>query len=207
MRGRFITLEGIDGAGKSTQLDFIAARLRAFRATVTDLVVTREPGGTPLGEALRELILHQAMGINAETLLLFAARAQHIETVIEPALAAGRWVLCDRFTDATFAYQSGGRGLPAAQVTALERWVHPALQPDLTLLFDVAPEVAAARVGNSRARDRFENEQGEFFRRVRAAYLERARAHPRRFVVVDGSEPAERVREFLDRTLTLWLQR
>ncbi|MCK6430353.1 MAG: dTMP kinase, partial [Burkholderiaceae bacterium] len=139
-RGRFITFEGIDGAGKSTQIDFVATRLRERGI---DVVVTREPGGTGIGEALRELVLRQPMSARTETLLVFAARAQHVEQVIAPALAAGRWIVCDRFTDATYAYQSGGRGVPEAAVEALERWVHPDLQPDLTFLFDVAPDVAA----------------------------------------------------------------
>ncbi|HEU0200684.1 MAG TPA: dTMP kinase [Burkholderiaceae bacterium] len=204
MRGRFITLEGIDGAGKSTQAQFVADRLRASGA---DLVVTREPGGTRLGEALRELILHQPMAASTETLLLFAARAEHLAAVIEPALSAGRWVLCDRFTDATFAYQAGGRGVPAERIEALEQWLHPDLQPDLTLLFDVAPAVAAARVAGARTRDRFETEQRDFFTRVRDAYLERARRCAHRFVIVNGALPADDVRRFLDDTLTTWLKR
>ena len=204
MRGRLITLEGIDGAGKSTQIDVIADRLRAHGA---DLVVTREPGGTPLGEALRTLVLHQPMTPRAETLLVFAARAEHVATVVEPALGTGRWVLCDRFTDATFAYQGGGRGVADDDIALLERWVHPHLQPDLTLLFDVPPEIAAARLSTARAADRFEREQTEFFRRVRGAYDARARRYPDRFVVIDGTQdPATVRRSVLDR-LEQWLKR
>ena len=204
MRGRLITLEGIDGAGKSTQIDVIADRLRAHGA---DLVVTREPGGTPLGEALRTLVLHQPMTPRAETLLVFAARTEHVATVVEPALGTGRWVLCDRFTDATFAYQGGGRGVADDDIALLERWVHPHLQPDLTLLFDVPPEIAAARLSTARAADRFEREQTEFFRRVRGAYDARARRYPDRFVVIDGTQdPATVRRSVLDR-LEQWLKR
>jgi dTMP kinase len=204
VRGRLITLEGIDGAGKSTQIDVIADRLRAHGA---DLVVTREPGGTPLGEALRTLVLHQPMTPRAETLLVFAARAEHVATVVEPALGTGRWVLCDRFTDATFAYQGGGRGVADDDIALLERWVHPHLQPDLTLLFDVPPEIAAARLSTARAADRFEREQTEFFRRVRGAYDARARRYPDRFVVIDGTQdPATVRRSVLDR-LEQWLKR
>lgn len=200
-RGRFITLEGIDGAGKSTQIDFVATRLRERGI---DIVVTREPGGTEIGEALRELVLRQPMSARTETLLVFAARAQHVEQVIAPALVAGRWIVCDRFTDATYAYQSGGRGVPEAAVAALERWVHPDLQPDLTFLFDVAPDVAAQRLSAARAADRFEAEQRDFFARVRAVYLERARRFPARFVVLDGTQPPEAVRAQLVEALDRW---
>jgi dTMP kinase len=200
-RGRFITFEGIDGAGKSTQIDFVATRLRERGI---DIVVTREPGGTEIGEALRELVLRQPMSARTETLLVFAARAQHVEQVIAPALVAGRWIVCDRFTDATYAYQSGGRGVPEAAVAALERWVHPDLQPDLTFLFDVAPDVAAQRLSAARAADRFEAEQRDFFARVRAVYLERARRFPARFVVLDGTQPPEAVRAQLVEVLDRW---
>jgi len=184
-RGRFVTFEGIDGAGKSTQIGFLDEWLR-LRGV--DVLLTREPGGTPIGEALREMILHQPMQPRTETLLMFAARCEHVLAVIEPALAAGRWVLCDRFTDATYAYQSGGRGIDAAEVAALERWVHPGLQPDLTLLFDIEPAIAAARLARARRSDRFEAEQRDFFTRVRELYLARARAEPQRFFVVDTSQ-------------------
>ncbi len=193
-RGRFITFEGIDGAGKSTQLAFIAERLRAAGV---DLVVTREPGGTALAEQLRELILHQAMDRDTETLLVFAARCEHLARVIRPALEAGQWVLCDRFTDATYAYQAGGRGLPAARIAQLEQWVHAELQPDLTFLVDVPPAVAAQRLAAARAADRFEAEQEAFFTRVRAVYLERAAREPERFVVLDGTQTPEALRQLL----------
>lgn len=200
-RGHFITFEGIDGAGKSTQIDFVAARLRERGI---DVVVTREPGGTEVGEALRELVLRRPMSARTETLLVFAARAQHVEQVIAPALAAGRWIVCDRFTDATYAYQSGGRGVPEAAVEVLERWVHPDLQPDLTFLFDVAPDVAAQRLSAARAADRFEAEQRDFFARVRAVYLERARRFSARFVVLDGTQPPDAVRARLVEALDRW---
>lgn len=203
-RGRFITLEGIDGAGKSTQVDVIAAQLRAHGV---DLVVTREPGGTALGEQVRQLVLHQPMTPRTETLLVFAARAQHVEAVVEPALGAGHWVLCDRFTDATFAYQGGGRGVAEADIAALERWVHADLQPDLTLLFDVPPEIAAMRLAKARAADRFEQEQTEFFARVREVYTTRARHYADRFIVVDGTQDADSVQRFVQDRLQRWLTR
>ena len=192
-RGRFITLEGIDGAGKSSHLEFICSQVRARGV---EAVLTREPGGTPIGEAVRAIVLERAMQPRTEALLMFAARAEHVATVIEPALAAGRWVVCDRFSDATFAYQCGGRGLPREFVVGLERLVHPGLQPDATFLFDLAPEAAAGRQrGRSRAPDRFEREQADFFRRVREAYLERAREHSRRFHVIDASGELGAVRD------------
>jgi dTMP kinase len=200
-RGRFITFEGIDGAGKSTQIEVVA---NALRGRLLPLVITREPGGTPLGEALRDLILHQPMAMATETLLMFAARAEHLERVIRPALAAGSWVLCDRFTDATYAYQAGGRGLSAERIGELEQWVHPDLQPDLTLLFDVPPAVAADRLARSRSADRFEAEQVEFFGRVREAYLTRARAEPQRFIVIDGTQPADVIGARLNELMQRW---
>ena len=184
-RGRFVSFEGIDGAGKSTQIAFVENWLRGHGV---DVLLTREPGGTPLGESLREMILHQPMQPRTETLLMFAARCEHVLTVIEPALAAGRWVLCDRFTDATFAYQAGGRGIPEADVATLARWVHPGLLPELTVLFDIEPAIAAARLARAQRSDRFEAEQRDFFTRVREHYLARARAEPQRFVVVDTSQ-------------------
>ena len=199
--GRFITFEGIDGAGKSTQIETVAGALQAAGRTV---LITREPGGTALGEALRTLILHERMSPDAETLLLFAARAEHLERVIRPALAAGQWVLCDRFTDATYAYQSGGRGLAAERIAVLERWVHGDLQPDRTLLFDVPPEVAAARLAQARAADRFESEQVDFFTRVRDAYLARAKREPDRFLVIDGTRAAAAIGEELAREAQRW---
>ncbi len=194
MSGFFITLEGVDGAGKSSHLDWLADRFRA-RGRVVKL--TREPGGTPLGERLREIVLHQAMHPDTEALVMFAARREHIEQVIRPALAAGEVLISDRFTDASFAYQCGGRGLPEARLEALEDWVHGSLQPDLTLLFDIPTEMAAARLANAREPDRFEREQGEFHARVRAAYLRRAAAHPERIRVIDGSRTLDQVREQL----------
>ncbi len=196
---KFITVEGIDGAGKSSHLEAIAGRIRA---SGHEVVLTREPGGTPLGERLREIVLHEPMHPASEVLILFAARSEHLAAVIEPALAAGRWVVCDRFTDATFAYQCGGRGMDREVVRALERVVHPGRQPDVTFLFDLDPGVAAARQqAQGRAPDRFEREQAEFFARVRAAYLERAGDDPRRFRVIDASGPLEAVRARLEARL------
>jgi len=200
-RGRFITFEGIDGAGKSTQ---IAVVTNALRERGLQVVITREPGGTAVGEALREVILHQPMGIGTETLLMFAARAEHLERVIRPALGAGTWVLCDRFTDATYAYQSGGRGMSAERIGELEQWVHPDLQPDLTLLIDVPPDVAAQRLARARNADRFEAEQVDFFARVRNAYLDRARTEPQRFIVIDGTQPAEVIGARLGELMLRW---
>jgi dTMP kinase len=190
--GRFITLEGIDGAGKSSHLEFLASLIRARGAGV---VVTREPGGTPLGERLRELVLDEAMDGTTEALVMFAARREHLVRVIEPALARGEWVLSDRFSDATYAYQCGGRGLDRAVFCALEALVHPGRQPDATFLFDLDPVVAYERQrAQSRTPDKFEREAAGFFRRVREAYLERARAAPARVHVVDASGGLEEVR-------------
>ena len=204
-RGRFITFEGIDGAGKSTHIAAVQALLQARGI---DVLLTREPGGTPAGEALRELVLRVPMSTRTETLVMFAARAEHVEQLIVPALQAGRWVLCDRFTDATYAYQCGGRGLAQAQVAALEAWVHPDLQPDLTLLFDIDPAIAAARPARPRAADRFESEPAAFFGRVRAAYLARASLHAARVAVIeaDGSstELQQRVRQALEAAIERW---
>lgn len=194
MRGRFITLEGIEGTGKSTNLAFVAGLVRQAGREV---VVTREPGGTPLAEGIRELLLarrEEAVPPTAETLLMFAARSVHLENLVRPALARGAWVVCDRFTDATFAYQGGGRGLDPARIAALEDWVQDGLSPDLTLLLDLEPEAGLARAGRRGDADRFENEALEFFRRVRAVYLERAHREPERFRVVDASLPLDRVR-------------
>ncbi len=191
-KGRFITLEGIDGAGKSSHLEVLCALVRARGEEV---VLTREPGGTPAGERLREIVLHHPMTPMAEALVMFAARSVHIESVIEPALASGRWVVCDRFTDATYAYQCGGRGLAGNVVTALEAIVHPRLQPDATFLFDLDPAVAYERQrAQGRAPDRFERQTADFFARVRAAYLERAGGHAARFHVIDASGSLESVR-------------
>jgi dTMP kinase len=182
--GRFITFEGIDGAGKSTHIDAVAQRLRTAGARV---VCTREPGGTPLAERLRELVLHEAMDTLTETLLVFAARRNHLQQVIEPALALGDTVLCDRFTDATFAYQGGGRGAELSVLHELERWVQGDLQPDLTVWFDLPADMAARRRAEARAADRFEQEDLEFFERVRAAYQARMTATPQRFVRIDAA--------------------
>ncbi|WP_312485501.1 dTMP kinase [Massilia timonae] len=184
MQGKFITFEGIDGAGKSTHIGFVTDYL-ASRGK--QIVSSREPGGTPLGEKLRDLLLHEKMHLETEALLMFASRREHIAQVIAPNLAAGKWVLSDRFTDASFAYQSGGRGLPRAKMEALEAWVHPELQPDLTLLFDVPLEVARQRLDATRTLDKFEREQADFFAKCRAEYLRRAEQFPERFVVVDST--------------------
>ncbi|MEW6313288.1 MAG: dTMP kinase [Pseudomonadota bacterium] len=189
--GKFITLEGIDGAGKSTHLAWLAEYLRGKRLPVT---VTREPGGTPLGEKLRELLLHEVMHAETEALLMFAARCEHVQQVIRPALQQGAWVVCDRFSDASFAYQGGGRGLPAERLELLERWVHADLQPHLTLLFDVPLAVSQARLANNTSLDRFEQERGAFFERVRAAYHVRAAQFPQRFRVVDSTRSIETIR-------------
>jgi dTMP kinase len=181
--GRFITLEGVDGAGKSTHLGFVAEWLRQQGREV---IVTREPGGTPLGETLRELLLHRDMDADTELLLMFAARQAHLAELIWPALARGAWVVSDRFTDASYAYQCGGRGIGVERIAALETWVQRGFQPDLTLLFDVPPEVAEARRSAARAADRFEREADSFFSRVRNAYLDRARVEPDRIRVLDA---------------------
>jgi dTMP kinase len=190
LAGRFITFEGIDGAGKSTHIDAVAARLRSAGAKV---LCTREPGGTVLAERLRELILHAPMDPLTEALIVFAARRDHVLQVIEPALARGETVLCDRFTDATFAYQGGGRGFDTAVLAELERWVHGHLQPDLTIWFDLDTEVAAARRAAARAPDRFEKQDLDFFDRVRAGYQARMDAAPQRFVRIDAAQPREAV--------------
>jgi len=193
-RGRFITLEGVDGAGKSTHTDWIADFLRAQGVEV---VSTREPGGTPLGEKLRALVLTDTMGLDTETLLMFAARCEHARQVIEPALARGAWVVCDRYTDATYAYQGGGRGLGAERVAVLEQWMQ-AGQPDRTWLFDVPLDVARARLANAREPDRFEREGAAFFERTRTAYHERAKADPNRIHVIDSTQSIAQIRTALE---------
>lgn len=192
MRGRFITFEGIDGSGKSTQLTATSAALRALGI---DVLETREPGGTALGESLRSLLIERSMSPLTETLLMFASRVEHIDEVIVPALGTGHWVLCDRFTDATYAYQSGGRGIAADWIATLEAWVHPTLQPDLTVVIDLDPTQAAIRRAQARSPDRFEAEDVAFFERVREVYLARARAQPSRFLVIDGALPAPEILE------------
>jgi dTMP kinase len=196
--GRFITFEGIDGAGKSTHLDAVAQRLRAAGATV---VLTREPGGTPLAERLRELLLHESMDVLTEALLVFGARRDHIARVIAPALAAGHTVLCDRFTDATFAYQGGGRGAPFEVLVRLEHLVQGGLQPDLTIWFDLPAEVAARRRAQARAADRFEQQDLDFFERVRSGYAARAEAAPQRFARIDASLERAAVWQQIDAVL------
>ena len=192
--GRFITFEGIDGAGKSTHIGFVTGLLQDAGKTV---VSTREPGGTAVGEKLRDLLLHEKMHLETEALLMFASRREHLSQVIEPALARGDWVLSDRFTDASFAYQGGGRGLPLAKLDQLEQWVHPQLQPDLTLLFDVPLAVARERLDATRTLDKFESEQEAFFERCRNEYLRRAAEHPGRIVVIDSTRTIDEVRTAL----------
>lgn len=192
---KFITLEGIDGAGKSTHLNWLAERLRSQGKNV---LVTREPGGTPLGEALRELLLHQAMHLETEALLMFAARREHLDKVIIPALRAGTWVISDRFTDASFAYQGGGRGLDESKLKILEQWVQQDLQPDLTLLFDVTLEVSRQRLSANTSLDRFEQEKQDFFQRVRDAYLKRAAQFPERIRVIDSGRALNEIQVDLE---------
>lgn len=192
---KFITLEGIDGAGKSTHLNWLAEHLRSQGNNV---LVTREPGGTPLGEALRELLLHQAMHLETEALLMFAARREHLEKVIIPALREGTWVISDRFTDASFAYQGGGRGLEESKLKTLEQWVQQDFQPDLTLLFDVPLEVSRQRLSANASLDRFEQEKQDFFQRVRDAYLKRAAQFPQRIRVIDSSQTLNEVQVNLE---------
>jgi len=196
-RGKFITLEGMDGAGKSTHLAWLPAFIEARGVRVC---VTREPGGTTLGEKLRELMLdkNQKLGAETEALLMFAARREHLDKVILPALDEGIWVVCDRFTDATFAYQSGGSGLAWERVAALENWVQGGLQPDLTLYFDVPAEVGKARTSAVREPDRFEREGKYFFERVRDAYLRRARENPARMHIIDGAGAVEDIKKLVE---------
>jgi dTMP kinase len=196
-RGKFITLEGIDGAGKSSHVGFLAERIRA---SGHEAATTREPGGTPFGQKLRELVLYQRTDAMPEALVMFADRSAHIVDVIEPALAAGTWIVCDRFTDSTYAYQCGGRGISRELVGALERIVHPELQPDATFLFDLDPSIAYERQrAQSREPDKFEREKADFFRNVRDAYLQRAREFPERIHVIDASGDIGDVRARLDR--------
>jgi dTMP kinase len=204
MSALFITLEGVDGAGKSSHLAWLEDW---FKARGHRVRMTREPGGTPIGEKLRELVLHEGMHPETEALIMFAARREHIEQVIRPALAAGEVVISDRFTDASFAYQCGGRGLPEARLAVLESWVHADLNPDLTLLFDLPTEIAAQRLATARAPDRFEREKTDFHARVRAAYLRRAAQYPQRIRVIDGSRSLEEVRMQLAAVLASSLER
>ena len=205
MTGTFITVEGIEGVGKTTNMDFLGQQIRAAGK---ELVVTREPGGTPLGEAIRGLLLdpeYKGMDPDCELQLMFAARAEHLDKVIKPAMAAGQWVLCDRFTDATYAYQGGGRGLDAEKIATLERLVQGDFRPDLTLLLDVPVELGLERAGKRSAPDRFEQEQVEFFERVRQAYLDMARAHDGRYRIIDASQPLDAVQQQLQNVLQVLL--
>ena len=205
MRGKFITVEGVEGAGKSTQLVFMRAALEALGQRV---LLTREPGGAPLAEEIRALLLHwqEVIGTDAELLLLFAARAQHLQQVIRPALQAGVWVLCDRFTDASYAYQGGGRGVAPARIAALESWTQGELRPDLTFLFDLPVEQGLARAGKRSRADRFERETLAFFQRVRDAYLELAARCPERYRIVDAGPPATVVRTQVEALLCAWVE-
>lgn len=203
--GCFITLEGIEGVGKSTNLDLIR---RLLEEHGKETVLTREPGGTALGEEIRGLLLdhrHDGMCTDAELLLMFAARAEHLARIIRPALASGKWVVCDRFTDATFAYQGGGRGLGFDRVAVLAEWVHHGLCPDLTLLFDLPVELGLKRAGQRKLADRFEKEEIAFFERVRGAYLQLAAREPQRFRIVPAELPLEQVQDRLRGVLISWL--
>lgn len=200
MRGKFITLEGIDGAGKSTHhawlIDFLKRRGK-------DIVATREPGGTPLGEKLRALLLSEPMHMETEALLMFAARREHLDKLILPALSAGKWVVSDRFTDASYAYQGGGRGLAPEKLKALENWVQAGFQPDLTIVFDLPTGTACERLAKTgNAPDRFEQETQAFFDRVRLAYLQRAAAEPGRILVIDSTETIENIQKILEQKIT-----
>lgn len=200
MKPRFITLDGIDGAGKSTNLAVMKAWFEKHKLPV---LFTREPGGTPAGEALREILLNPAtqVSLRTETLLMFAARQQHLETVILPALKNGTHVVSDRFTDATFAYQGGGRGVPLQDIATLEHWVQGDFRPDLTLLLDVPLEVSMARINQTREKDRFEQEVAEFFNRVREVYLQRAAKQPERYAVIDSSQSLDAVKTQIETAL------
>ena len=209
MPGKFITLEGGEGAGKSTALAFIAQEIRHHGI---DLVLTREPGGTPLGEKLRELLLdykNDLMCDDTELLLMFAARAQHLAQVIEPALNTDQWVLCDRFTDATYAYQGGGRGIDLQRIAQLEQWVQGDRRPDLTLLLDVPVEIGLQRINTRKEtqgqRDRFERERGSFFDKVRQTYLARARQYPQQYRIIDASQSLDAVQQKLQQVLSTYI--
>lgn len=196
-RGRFITLEGIDGAGKSTHIPWLMEWLQRKEVQV---IQTREPGGTELAEAIRDWVLHRPMSMRTEALLVFAARQDHLDRVIRPALSAGQWVLCDRFTDSTAAYQGAGRGMATEDIELLERWVHPDLQPDRTLLFDLDPTTAAQRRAAAREADRFEAEDVAFFSRVREGYQARRLAHPHRFALIDSAQSIDQIRAVLEQS-------
>ena len=193
MSGRFITIEGIEGVGKTTNIEFIHSLLKGAGR---DVVLTREPGGTPIGEDVRGLLLghkHDGMSDDTELLLMFAARAEHLDNVLRPALADDKDVLCDRFTDATYAYQGGGRGIAVEHIAVLENWVQGELRPNLTLLLDVPVAVGLERAGKRSAPDRFEKEKHDFFERVREMYLRRAKAEPKRYRIINASQPLDDV--------------
>jgi dTMP kinase len=208
-RGLFISFEGIDGAGKSTHIDRVA---QLFRQAGRAVVLTREPGGTPLSEKLRELVLHEPMDALTEALLMFAARREHLVQVIEPALARGDVVLCDRFSDATFAYQGGGRGFEWQVLAQLERMVQALpdgrlRQPELTIWFDLDPQIAAHRLASARVPDKFESQPADFFAAVRAGYAKRQGETPERFARIDAAQSMEAVAADVDRVVTDWLKR
>ncbi len=199
MTGKFISLEGIDGAGKSTHHAWLVDYLRSQGKTV---VATREPGGTPLGETLRTMLLNESMHLETEALLMFAARKEHLDKVILPALMRGDWVVSDRFTDASFAYQGGGRGLSLQKLTQLEQWVQEGFQPDLTFLFDVPVETARTRLQSTgQVLDRFEQEQQAFFEQVRQTYLDRAHREPRRIIRIDATQTLDKIRVQLEKQI------
>lgn len=196
---KFITFEGVDGAGKSTHIVWFAETLRKRGI---DVLLTREPGGTPLGELLREILLNQPMHPETEAMLMFAARREHVEQVIKPALARGTWVISDRFSDASFAYQGGGRGVPVEKLEQLESWVHADLQPNLTLLFDIPVEIAKQRLSNNDSLDRFEQEKSDFFVKVRNAYLARSQKNPARFAVIRAEKTPDEVKVTLQEIIS-----
>ena len=202
-RGKFITLEGMDGAGKSTHIPTIIA---ALKARGIEVVSTREPGGTRLGEQLRALLLNDAMHPETETLLMFAARREHIDSVIEPALKRGAWVLSDRFTDATYAYQCGAKGVSSSKIKQLEKWVQGqgknSVQPDLTLLFDVPVEISMTRLSTAREPDKFEREDAKFFEKLRHAYLTRASENPTRFRIIDANQALDKVKVLVENIIS-----
>lgn len=202
MIGKFITFEGVEGVGKTTNLNFVAEKLKAKGYSV---LVTREPGGTQMGEEIRDILLahrHEEVSPVAELLLMFAARAQHIERIIRPALQEGKMVLCDRFTDASYAYQGGGRNVDKEKIQSLEQLVQGTLRPDYTFLLDAPPEIGLKRAKNRSHADRFEKEEVQFFERVRASYLERAKQYPERYAIVDASRTIQEVQKVLEEELT-----
>ena len=206
MPGMFITVEGIEGVGKTTNMQYLQ---QIITAAGKELIVTREPGGTPLGEAIRGLLLdpqYKGMDPDCELQLMFAARAEHLDKVIKPAIKAGQWVLCDRFTDATYAYQGGGRGLDTGKIATLEQLVQADFRPDLTLLLDVPVGVGLERAGNRSAPDRFEQEKVDFFERVRHAYLDMAKAHDGRYRIIDASKSLVQVQAQLDSIMRDFMQ-